>query len=150
MHRWLIILLPLLFCKTASAQSLNLSGDTLHRPFIYGVASGDPTTNAVVIWSAVDEADPTASDTLYWQVSTDSTFTTSPLSGQFITDSAKAFTAKVDVTGLQPGTRYYYRFQSGNQYSALGITYTAPASVNDSVSMALISCSSLFSGYFNA
>jgi alkaline phosphatase D len=150
MGRWLLFILPFLIHNTVSAQSLNLYADTLHKPFIYGVASGDPTTNAVIIWSAVEEANPTASDTLLWQLSTDSVFGTGALSGQIITDSSKAFTAKTDVTGLQPGTRYYYRFQSGNRYSALGITYTAPTSAGDSVSMALVSCSSLFSGYFNA
>ena len=56
----------------------------------------------------------------------------------------------MDVTGLQPGSRYHYRFVSAGERSPTGRTRTLPgATSRESVSL-LASCSNLPGGYFNA
>ncbi len=61
------------------------------------------------------------------------------------------WTVKVDVDGLKPGTRYYYRFTSPTgKHSATGRAKTAPAPGATHFRLASMSCSSIYSGYFNA
>jgi alkaline phosphatase D len=47
-----------------------------------------------------------------WELATDKNFTTIFKSGSLSTDSSKDYTVKVDVTGLQAGAWYYYRFNA--------------------------------------
>lgn len=138
-----------IFSVPCYAQNLNLVADTAHAPFIYGVASADPTPNAVLLWTAVEPQPALHHDTVSWQLSTDSTFTAIVATGSALLDSNRAYTIKVEATGLTPNGRYYYRFANHNQYSVTGTTYTAAVTGTDSLSLGLVSCSSLFSGYFN-
>lgn len=123
--------------------------DTAHAPFIYGVASGDPTTNSVIIWSAVspDSVTPQLVD---WEIALDSTFANILQTGAITADSGNGFTAKVDVQSLSPATHYYYRFALGGAYSVKGHTKTAPAGQVPNLRFGVGSCSSIFSGYFGA
>jgi alkaline phosphatase D len=57
---------------------------------------------------------------------------------------------KVDVTGLQPGTAYYYRFEGAGERSAIGRTRTLPVSGVSRIRLGVVSCSNLPQGYFNA
>ena len=50
----------------------NIFPDTAFAPFIYGVASGDPLTDRVIIWTKVDTRN---SVEVKWQMATDSLFT---------------------------------------------------------------------------
>lgn len=145
-------LLAFLLCLSVSfarAQSFNLAPDSAHAPFIYGVASGDPAANGVLIWTATSPTDSLHGRTITWSIATDSLFTTSLSTGTHLLDSSWGYTVKIDVTGLQPATRYYYRFSMQGINSVTGVTYTAPTGSLDSIPLALVSCSSLFSGYFN-
>ena len=133
--------------------------------FGYGVASGDPTGDAVVIWTRATpppkgKGDPIATPgsglgapiPVRWQVSRDSGFTRVVAHGTVMTSAASDHTVKVDVTGLDPYTRYYYRFQSLGEYSETGRTQTAGdvAGETHALRMALVSCSNYTGGYFNA
>lgn len=91
-----------------------------------GVAAGDPSNTGAVVWTrAVDNAGP-ANLTLW--VSTDPSLNNSPLIATGLaTDPAKDFTLKVPLTGLQPGTVYYYQFVGpANELSGIGKFKTAP------------------------
>lgn len=132
------------------AQSINLYPDSLHQPFIYGVTSGDPTDSSVMIWTALADDSNNTPQTITWQLAGDSLFSSILKTDSMVTDRSHAYTIKADVSGLMPFTKYYYRFRSGNQYSVTGFTETAPVQTPDSLHFALVSCSSLFSGYFNA
>ena len=59
-------------------------------------------------------------------------------------------TVKVDVTGLEPYTRYYYRFESRGERSPVGRTRTAPDVPGEvhALRFALVSCSNYTGGYF--
>ncbi len=58
--------------------------------------------------------------------------------------------SKVDVTGPNAGTWYYYRFEYQGRYSLTGRTYTAPTGAVDSLRFGVVSCSNYVFGYFNA
>ena len=70
--------------------------------------------------------------------------------GETQTGAARDFTVKVDVTGLEPGTTYYYRFESLGARSAIGRTRTLPREGVSRLRLGVVSCSNLPQGYFNA
>ncbi|OFI33746.1 alkaline phosphatase D family protein [Alteromonas lipolytica] len=113
--------------------------------FDCGVASGDPTHTSVILWTHTRE--PVA---IRWEVAQDMAFKTVLLSGQGQTTIEQDCTFKVDVTGLQPGTTYYYRFITANGQSEPGRTKTLPKGELASLSVAVASCSNYPFGYFNA
>ena len=83
--------------------------DPLLKPFYHGVASGDPLTDKVIIWTRITpDSGDNAPKQVNWKVATDTGFQTIVQSGTATTDSSKDFTVKVDVNGLQSGTTYYY------------------------------------------
>ncbi len=133
----------------AFANNLNLYADTAHAPFCYGVASGDPSASSVVIWTATEPSAQWHGATVSWQVGTDSLLTNVVQNGTAVLDSARGFTIKHEVNQLQPNTRYFFSFSVNGNTSATGITQTAPDAASSKLSFALVSCSSLFSGYFN-
>ncbi|MFW5659219.1 MAG: alkaline phosphatase D family protein, partial [Bacteroidota bacterium] len=150
-----LLILTALLPAFAFAQLVlpdNIFPDTTHAPFVRGVASGDPTPEAVIIWThiEVDSASFGSSFDVDWAVATDSAMTNVVQNGTFATDSSRDFTVKIDVQGLQADTRYWYQFTQGGNTSAVGRTHTAPVGQVDALSFAVASCSSVFSGWFNA
>ena len=84
--------------------------------FNYGVASGDPSLDGMVIWTHARYADaPIMNNSvpLRYELSTDSGFSNIIKSGDTTSTSATGFTVKVSISGLNPGVDYYYRFTSG-------------------------------------
>jgi phosphodiesterase/alkaline phosphatase D-like protein len=78
------------------------------------VAAGDTTSHDAILWTrALDPQQPQAID-LIAEVSTNPTF--NQISGVFLgrTDPGQDYTVKIDATGLQGGTHYYYRFLTGS------------------------------------
>lgn len=119
-------------------------------PFYHGVASGDPLSDAVIIWTRVTPVDfgtPVAVD---WKVATDTSMVNVVASGSLLTDNSKDFTVKVDVTGLQSDTYYFYEFYALGANSQRGRTKTAPTGAIDSLRFAVVSCANLEAGFFNA
>lgn len=91
--------------------------------FTHGVASGDVTPGAVVLWTRVDqEGDVRA------QVAKDEGFSELVVEGKQRSSADHDFAVKLGVDGLDPATRYYYRFlpPSGDP-SPVGTFETAPA-----------------------
>ncbi len=119
-------------------------------PFLHGVASGDALTDKVIIWTRITASDST-SYTVSWKIATDTLLTLNVQSGSFITDSSVDFTVKVDVTGLQPDTWYYYQFQHNGRKSLIGRTKTLPAGQNGRIRLAVASCGRYGGGdYYNS
>lgn len=118
--------------------------------FLYGVASGDPLADRVILWThAKSSTDATVG--LTWQVALDPSFATVLSSGQASAGIESGFTCKVDATGLQPDTEYHYRFLAPNgSNSAVGRTRTLPVGAVAEVRLAVFSCSDYPAGYFNA
>lgn len=143
----LFFLVTALFAQTPNSLS-RLDLDPNLAPFYHGVASGDPLSNAVIIWTRVTTEDPTV--TVSWKMAADTLFNNVVNSGSATTDGSRDYTVKADVNGLQPGTYYYYQFELDGRKSLIGRTKTAPSGDNDHIRFALVSCADFESGYFNA
>jgi len=118
--------------------------------FSHGIASGDPTTDAVILWTRIEPDDPVGGPVeLTWEMDQDSGFGNLSTSGTVTASRATNWTAKVDATGLEPGTSYYYRFKMGDQVSPIGQTKTIPEGSLDQVRFAVVSCSNWQHGLFN-
>ncbi len=119
--------------------------------FDHGVASGDPLSDRVVIWTRVTPADSgAASVPVSWGVSLNEDFSDPVAKGYVLTGADRDYTVKVDVEGLEPGSTYYYWFWVGQTASRSGRTNTLPASGLDDYKMAVVSCSNWPFGFFNA
>lgn len=137
----------------ASSAALSACGESPLTPaeYRYGVASGDPLTDRVILWTHAKSIDSNLSVPLTYEVATDSAFSTIVKSGSCLSSPETGFTTKVDVTGLSAGTTYYYRFLDATRaFSPVGITRTLPKSDVASVKLAVFSCSLYSQGYFNA
>ena len=124
-------------------------GDNSEQPaFLYGVASGDPLTDRVILWTHAQFPVSKADVELRYEVSEDNSFSTIVSSGLVTATAAAGYTAKVDATGLSAGKQYFYRFTYGKTISPVGQTRTLPASAS-SLKMAVLSCSNYPAGFFN-
>jgi alkaline phosphatase D len=116
--------------------------------YAHGVASGDPLSDRVILWTRLTTAE-TAAVTVAWEVSATLAFTTLAASGTTTTDATHDWTVKIDATGLQPATRYWYRFKVGTQVSPVGRARTLPVGAVGQVRLAVFSCAHYGAGYFN-
>lgn len=116
--------------------------------FDHGVASGDPQTDSVMLWT---RATPAFEGALIvgWEVATDDKFTNLVNSGTSQVTSATDYTLKVDVKTLQAGTVYFYRFKTNGATSILGKTKTL-ATDPQQIKMAVLSCANFPAGFFHA
>lgn len=134
--------LPLSSCN--NNETLKPTG-----PFRHGVASGDPLPNAVMLWTRVTrDGEGTAPISGTWEIAKDATFGAVVGDGAFTTDVTRDYTVKIDATGLEAGTTYFYRFRGEGEVSAIGRTRTAPR-VASHLRFAVVSCSNLAMGYFH-
>ena len=119
--------------------------------FKYGVASGDPLNDRVILWTHAKAPDNVRAVPLVWQVALDQNFTTVVSTGTVEATEANGFTAKVDATGLTAGASYFYRFQGPrDSVSPVGKTRTLPAAGVATLKFAVFSCSLDSEGFFNA
>lgn len=136
------------FAQSPIGGSTELVFEPQLAPFYHGVASGDPTSSSVIIWTRITP-DIDAVQTVNWKVCTDTAMQNVVATGTATTDLTKDYTLKVDVTGLSAQTTYYYYFQSNNAYSIIGRTRTTPSSTSENLKFAVVSCSNYEHGYFN-
>ncbi len=118
-------------------------------PFFHGIASGDPLTDAVVIWTRLT-TDDSGMLPVNWRVATDSALLNVVKSGTFTTGPSRDYTVKVDVTDLSPNSWYYFEFEYQGRRSLIGRTRTAPVGGVSNLRFAVVSCSNYQAGYFNA
>ena len=145
-----VYLLVISAMLTAAFGQNSLTAPECIAPFYHGVASGDPLSDRVIIWTRITPTDFGQTLTGTYHVATDDQFNNVVANGTFSTDSTIDFTVKIDVTGLNPNTFYYYEFEHNGSYSLVGRTKTLPLGAVDNMRLAVVSCASLESGYFNA
>ena len=138
-------------CGGGGIEALAVSTAATPAVFAFGVASGDPLADRVVLWSHAKIPNSTADVGLTWQVASDAAFANIIRTGNLTASEASSFTAKVDVTGLTAGASYFYRFRdTTGATSTVGTTRTLPASNAVSVKFAVFSCSLYSEGFFHA
>ncbi len=103
------------------AAALVRCGERIVNPapaeFPLGVASADPTSDGVLLWTRYVGSEPL--DALVWRADAQaSTALELAASGEY---------ARVEVSGLEPGTTYRYAFVAGTRRSPEGRFRTAPA-----------------------
>lgn len=136
-------------CSIQHDQIVNLLNADL-KPFYYGVASGDPLADRVIIWTQVEVDKPNETIDVHWELAATNDFKEILQKGVANTNEDKDYTIKVDVKNLQADQYYFYRFHYNGKYSAVGRTKTAPLTDTKRVKFAVISCSNYEWGYFNA
>lgn len=117
--------------------------------FAHGVASGDPAQTSVLIWTRVTPEAP-GPVPVRWVLARDAGLQDIVQSGIFLTAGERDYTVKVLVEGLIPGQVYHYGFSAGAASSPGGLTRTLPASGLADYTLAVVSCSNLPFGFFNA
>ena len=137
--------------RTFNHQVDELPYDKDLAPFYHGVASGDPLSDRVIIWTRVTP--DTDLDTLKvkWFMALDEQFNNIVAQGETSTFESRDFTVKVDVEGLSQATTYYYIFSYNGKNSVTGRTRTSPeANGVQQLRFAVVSCNNYQAGYFNA
>lgn len=113
-----------------------------------GVASGEPTPDAVTFWSRLTTDRPRSGARLV--VATDEGLRNVVATVVVPTGAGMGHTLKTRVNGLAPSSVYYYAWQSGDAVSPTGRTRTAPPAGSDqALKIAFSSCQSFVDGYFN-
>lgn len=131
-------------------RSIDALAQAANPVFRHGVASGDPLTDRVILWTRVTPKSSTGPATVKWELARDDKFARIVSRGELQTGAARDFTVKVDAGGLEAGTTYYYRFQADGARSMTGRTKTLPPEGVSRVRLAVVSCSNLPQGFFNA
>ena len=143
------VLFPLVAVPFFAMAQPRSAPDPLLAPFYHGVASGDPTSTSVLLWTRV--TDSTLADIpVDWTMALDTSMLNVVSAGSTTAFATRDHTLKVNVTGLQPNTTYYYRFNALGIVSCVGRTWTLPEGPTDSLRLAVVSCASYNAGYFNA
>lgn len=118
-------------------------------PFRHGVASGDPLSDRVILWTRVTPEQP-GPQVVSWEMAADANFRHILRAGVFVTGPERDYTVKVDAVGLSPDTIYFYRFRTSSGLSRIGRTRTLPVGPVDQVKLVVFSCSNYPAGYFHA
>ncbi len=146
-----ILSIELIVCPKMFGQKRVQTVTPCLKPFYHGVASGDPLSDRVIIWTRVtpdtNQINPIS---VSWIIAEDTTMLNPANSGVVITDMNSDFTVKIDAMGLQPNTFYFYQFKANGYKSVIGRTKTAPVGDVDSLRFAIVSCANFESGFFNA
>lgn len=131
-------------------DTANAQADEQPTLFTHGIASGDPLSDRVILWTRVIPSDGEARKLpVQWQVSETDKFEKIVNSGTAVSEPKNDHTIKVDATGLKPDTPYYYRFIADGTESPVGRTKTLPKTGTNAVKLAVVSCSNYPQGYFH-
>src|SRR5262249_45917742 len=104
-------------------------------PFTLGVASGEPVQDGFVLWTRL-AAPPLALDgqggslepvTVMWEIAEDDAIHNVVRTGIARADNRFAHSVHIEVSGLESGREYWYRFTALGERSPIGRTKTAPA-----------------------
>jgi alkaline phosphatase D len=120
--------------------------------FPEGVASGDPDSTSVILWTRRPYAAGHKTPRLMVEVAEDRAFVRVVATAKANAPEESDWTARVLVGGLKPATDYWYRFtDSEGNGSRIGRTITAPTDDDPRrVNFAFVSCQNANCGAQNA
>jgi len=137
-------------CVPKSPESFTAKTRVVSGLFAHGIASGDPLSDAVILWTRLTPDNPMGGPVeVIWEMDKASDFATLSASGKFMTNAARDWTVKIDAKGLEAGGVYYFRFRVGDVVSPIGQTKTLPQGSLDKARFAVVSCANWQHGYFN-
>jgi alkaline phosphatase D len=120
--------------------------------FAWGVASGDPAPDGVVLWTRVP-ASPSAAVPVRWEIAADPQLRDVVVTGDARADATSDWTVKVVVRDarLRPATTYWYRFTALGASSRTGRCRTLPDPGAHVARLRLgyVSCQDFTSGRFH-
>lgn len=139
-------------------------GDLAQPPasaaFLHGIASGDPLTDRVILWTRVSADAATVAAArpvaVAWLISLATDLSAPVQTGRVLTGPDRDYTVKLDPAGLASYTSYYFQFAvtlaDGTVVrSPVGRTKTAPrAGETDRLRFVSASCQNMSFGYFNS
>jgi alkaline phosphatase D len=138
---------------TSPVPQVALSGD----PFTLGVASGDPTTESVILWTrlAIDALNgggmPEEDIDVLWEVSSTDQFADIIASGISSAEARFGHAVHVDVPLSTGESSVFYRFQIGEYVSPIGKTrLSSPSGSTTPIKVAAVSCQNYTDGFYNA
>lgn len=154
-------------CATTSTGAAPVPAANVNISFDHGVASGDATSSAIILWTRVTPSQPVEGPiSVQVAISTDRAVvealsngkTTEPDQTAMIrnvtTSKSRDYTVKIDMDGLDDDQIYFYRFMvmtaSGPVWSPIAKTRTLPETGGEKLAMAVVSCSNWPFGLFNA
>jgi alkaline phosphatase D len=123
-------------------------------PFTLGVASGDPESTSVVLWTRLDPAVLAEADAggarveVRWEIARDEKFERIARAGSTLAAPELGHSVHAEVGGLTPGD-YWYRFTAGRYASATGRT-RLPSRELDRLRFAVASCQNYEHGFYTA
>ncbi|MBK1783024.1 alkaline phosphatase D family protein [Prauserella cavernicola] len=138
----------------AAATTRPSGGD---HPFRLGVASGDPTSTGMVLWTRLvpEPFEPGGGMEprrvpVQWQVARDERFRHPVATGSAWALPELAHSVHVEVEGLAPDREWFYRFRYRGHVSPVGRTRTTPrpGGPAGSLEFAFASCQDWASGYY--
>jgi alkaline phosphatase D len=132
-------------------------------PFSLGVASGAPRPDGFVLWTRL-APDPLSANpatpggmaggdvAVDYEIATDEGMRDIVRRGSADAEAAFGWSVHADVTGLQPGRPYWYRFMSGDAVSRVGraVTSTPAGTPVERLRFGFVSCANYEHGYFSA
>ena len=128
-------------------------------PFSLGIASGDPLSDGVVLWTrlAPRPLEPgggmgTNDVAVSWQIAEDEGMSRVVQSGTATARADWSHSVHVEVSGLRPDRWYWYQFKTGGEISPLGRTRTTPLASNlpDRLRFGMVSCQHYEAGLYTA
>ncbi|MFF9805562.1 alkaline phosphatase D family protein [Streptomyces coeruleorubidus] len=140
----------------AAAAELDAARIT-ENPFTLGVASGDPLPGSAILWTRLapapfqaDSGLPAERVTVHWELAHDERFRRIARRGTATAHPEFHHTVHVEVSHLDAGRVYYYRFRAGRWVSPTGRTRTAPdpGSRVPELTLAAVSCQAYHDGYY--
>jgi alkaline phosphatase D len=160
-RNFLTTLSGMLVWQNLRGQQLDVQTQTRFTtdPFQLGVASGDPAADGVVLWTrlvadanAPDFGVPPHAIQVRWEIARDRSMKQIVKTGRTAATPELGHSVHVEVSGLDPGSEYFYRFHVDDATSPVGHTKTAPAihTSADRVRFAFASCQNYEQGYYVA
>jgi alkaline phosphatase D len=140
--------------STVEATTATTVPAVLSDPFTLGVASGDPLSDSVILWTRLLPTAPLPDTDIEvtWEIARDAEFTDVVGNGTAPAIAALGHSVHVDASGLDPDQDYYYRFGLGEYKTPAARTHTfaAPGTTPDRFRFAFSSCQNWEQGQYAA
>jgi len=117
--------------------------------FAHGVASGDPLSDRVILWTRVSGLAGRSVD-VHWKVASDPDMRSIVAAGVTHTGAERDYTVKVDADNLPAGQTLWFQFDVDGVSSPIGRTRTLANGALEAAKFAVVSCSNHPYGYFHA